>query len=1269
MNKFAALLLVLSAVTLLGESAQYEWIFSEGLQGWQPRNWESLEVTSSGLVGVTQKDAQLISPPLDIDAAEFDTVILSIKSNKSESGEIFFDPDGTGFKGEYWRNLNLNGNNKIQTVKISMKDGANWKGRIKRLRIDPLNSEGAEITVISVAVVNAKKQNLAVNGKFEVAEGGEALNWTFDNGAELQLEGGCAGPKCVKLAAPGASALYSSYDLSLLGRVRTAIHHRGGAIDAAVLFTDELGEVYAERHFDIPASSDWQKVTFDWLSDDLAFDALFRFKAVEDAAWIDGFELIQLEQGTAVRVYPRTANWEGAWIWSAKNVNDDACGAWLRKRFVMPEKPWVMAKMQFTCDDACEVFVNGQLAGSSNSWRHPVTADIAEYLVPGENEFLVKVTDDSSNQGFIAEFYAANAAGEQVQVLTGKDWEASVEKEGPWEPAFIVGYPPCLPWGKLPKELVGINNPELQKLDWSVSADEVVRGTIITVKFDDIVCPERDIIDVRCSFLQNGEKIYEQWATDGVVFTDGKASIDPIEFFIPMNAEPGPATLKIELVGVRQPVLEKTITILDVPPAASEYPVAKVTRMPNGIPGITVNGEAVDPTQVWVPEKWAGGKIEANQLRNIRESGIPCVNIVLPLFRLALQRDGSLDFSAVDNMIGFVLSQSPDACIMISVNVNLREANWWLKQNPAEQCRLENGSNLIGVYGSAGAYEIVPSFGSQLWRRTTNDAMRKLVQHLRETPFAGRIIGFQPTGGISEEWFNFGSQQKNYTDYSEVSQADFRLWLKKKYGADAMLQAAWKRSDVTLDTATIPSVAERKESKLGIFYDPQTQRNVLDFHDYQHDLVIEVVLNLAKTIKEETRGNSIVGTFYGYTRYIAGNPFFCQASGHSRLGDFLASPYMDYHMAPDNYCWRGVGDASGTMTVPWSSSVNGKIFFNQDDQRTPWSTQDGEAWGPADARSVLSVMRREQMRSLAEGNVIQWFDFSRGWTLGDKRYTREVKRLTDISKQYRATVKDWPQEDYLLVVVDETQMGHADPMRQPYGNTLILGQTREVTLSGVPNRWVLMSDLAKFPELLESKAVLFLNLLYIDDARAELLKRVLEDEDRVVGFVGSVGIVDDQGLNNRRLTELTGFAAAIDNAPRELMGFYNGKSYGTSSAYEPTLLPEAGENDRVWATYADGTPAALARGRFYWSAVPCLLAAQIREMADAAGILVVSRSDDPLFAGCGFVGIHAATNGTKTLKFPRGGNIRELFSGKSYGNGDSVTIEMETGDNALFIAE
>ena len=70
--------------------------------------------------------------------------------------------------------------------------------------------------------------------------------------------------------------------------------------------------------------------------------------------------------------------------------------------------------------------------------------------------------------------------------------------------------------------------------------------------------------------------------------------------------------------------------------------------------------------------------------------------------------------------------------------------------------------------------------------------------------------------------------------------------------------------------------------------------------------------------------------------------------------------------------------------------------------------------------TLSEVSRRELARNLAEGNAMQYYDFSRGWTMGDRRLMQVARRLAELTDRYRANSFSFhPLQEYVSVTRPE----------------------------------------------------------------------------------------------------------------------------------------------------------------------------------------------------------------------------------------------------------
>jgi hypothetical protein len=1255
------------------------WSFAAGLQGWAPANWEQIAETPEGLRGVTRYDAQLLSPRLDIRAEDYPVLMVLLRCDRSGAGETFFAAPGQAMADDRQDIHVLTAGPGLRLYRFDLRQAKGpWAGPIERLRFDPLNLAGADVTISLIALL-PDADAMLLNGDVEILRDGLPFQWTpggKPGRATVLGEGAASGAQALRLEAKGAWQT-AEIDLPYLGAFRASGKVRGRASALRVLFAGVAGPLRETLSFELAGGAAWTPFAVEFEVPDRAFGMALRFEQPGSGQTdVDAVRVEQVRRGDIVQPPPPKPTWRAAWIWPAELLAKDQVRAWFRHGFDLPAGEVREALLQITADDGYVAALNGKELGSTvgdmDGWRTPEIIDVRAVVQPGRNALAVEARDEGSAQGLIAELTVAFADGREVRILSGKDWQSATAPQGPWSAACEVGRPPCQPWGDLVYQPTGNLGSVSLALEGVPKTTRVGGRLLVRVKAEARgMLPQSVAVKVRLE--RDGKVLQESWAPR-LLFAGGEAAgscgeIADVGLDIPVSVSAGQAEVRAELLGatLREPLSARTVE-LRCDRDTYEFPPASV-RVTDGVPRIVVAGEEIDPTQNLFINP------DAIQQRHGVESDVA-------IWTLGLEEMGyyetGYDYSKVDRTLAQYLAAKPDAWVMLTFTLDTRYHPWWLKQHPEALCAMEGGETVIGDYG--GGRRQLPSYGSSVWREAYSEIVRNLIRHLRQTPYAERIIGFHPCDGISWEWFHWGSQSGELVDYSPAGQDDFRRWLRDTYGTVEALRLAWGRPEASFAAAEVPAPARRRGPALGLFFDPLTQRDVLDYNAYQHDIVADSILHFARVIKEETAGRSLVGTYYGYVTHLTESPGFCQGSGHFRLQRLLDAPEIDFLMAPVAYGWREVGGTAATMTAPGSFALHQKLFWNQADLRTHWSEQVGHG-KPDSTRGSLACMRRELARNLAEGSAIQWYDFSLGWTFGDRRLTDEVKRLYEAG-QARTKTPDWPAEDYLLVVVDERQMGSFDPFRPPYGLKLIYAQREQLARSGVPHRVVLWSDLQRYPELLRHRAMLLLNLFRLDEAEVAFLQEKVLRDNRLVAMVGPVGLVGERGLDVSRTARVLGrpmelrkdsrplqavLAADLDGVWKEAAGM----RLGVSEGYPPYAVPAAAGQAKILGTFeTGGGPAVLydelVGWRLFWSAAPGLPPEVLRGLADLAGIPVVCRSNDAVYAGYGFIGIHATQAGSKSVTLPRPGRVSDLLSGRSWPKGTrAVALPMEAGDTVI----
>ena len=1283
MRRGQCFLAAVAALALWGAVARggnLSWSFAGSLEGWQPGNWEAIEATPEGLRGVTRFDAQLLSPKLDIQAEDYPVMLVLLSSSLSGPGETFIGAPGERLSDNRKATHSLTADSRERLYRIDLRRAlGGWQGPIERLRFDPLNAAGAEVTISMIALLS-DPDAMMINGGIEMLRQGEPFQWTpagVPGAATVSTESPAAGQRCLRLAA-GGEWQSEAVDLSFLGRFRVSGRVRGSGAELRLRYRGLDAFLPEAPVLALPAGEAWQDFSLEFGVPADAFDMLLCFvQAGPGQSDLDDIGLERLAMGSIIEQPAPKPTWQAAWIWHPELLGRDQHRAWFRHEFELPAQALREAALQITADDGYRLVVNGiervSTLGEMDGWRTPEWVSLGEVLRPGLNTILVEAEDVGSAQGLIAEMVAVFDDGRELRLQTGRHWQAGLTVEGPWVEAAELGRVPCLPWGDLvyrPMGPLGRARLELGRLPRRVRPGERLVVDLEAVAESAQTQP----VAARVVILDGDTVLESSWGRE-LLFAAGapagsRARLSDIGIDIPFGLTAERLAVSAELVGatLSRPVDRHTLRLRE-DERTYEFPRAEV-RMVSGVPQFVVNGRPIDPTQNLFT------KPDALQQRNAGATSVPIWGVSLQ--ELGWYETG-WDYSTIDRTLASYFAAHPEPWIMLSFTFDTRYHRWWLQQHPEAVCQLEGGETVIGDYH--GGRRQVPSYGSAVWREAYSEAVRRLIRHLRQTPWAERIIAFHPCSGISWEWFHWGSQSGELVDYSPAGQDDFRRWLRQRYATDEALRQAWGRGEVTLDTAAVPTEKERREPALGLFYDPLAQRHVLDYHDYQHEVVAETILHFARLIKEETGGRSLFGTYYGYVTHLPESPGFSQGSGHFDLRRLLEADEIDYLMAPVAYAWREVGGTAASMSAAGSFPLHGKLFYNQADLRTHWSHQDGHG-KPASVRGSIACMRRELARNLAEGSALQWYDFSNGWTFGDSRLTAEAQRLFEAGRVRNAT-PDWPAEDYLLVVVDEEQTGAMSVFRPPYGGELIFRQREYLARSGVPHRTVLWSDLQRRPELLRHRGIVLLNLFHLDDDEAPFLRDRVMQDGRTVALVGPVGLLGPRGLDASRSSAILGWPMRLVDEEMALQASWSadlagpwaaaaGALTGTTQAYRPAVLPAETGAAKVLATLVGGTqPAVLwddtrAGGRVFWSAAPGLRPEALRALAESAGVPVVCRSQDAIYAGQGFIGLHASTAGEKVVTLPRPGAAVDILTGRRWPEGTrEVRLDLQAGDTVI----
>jgi hypothetical protein len=1301
---------VLSAKPIvIAPTTSWQWKEAGDLLDWTPTNFATVEVKDGVLRGAAKADPQLLSPPLGIPAEQWPTLEFRLKSDKDGAGQIFFRHDGEAMSGERQMDFSIAGDNQFHTYRVNLAGHQQWTGKIAQIRFDPLDPPDAHIEVQYLRFLPRNIGGLIHNGGFEVADTTSARpeGWTFENVTPKVVTGENSAQVVQLAAGAQAGRLQSAqFEFPSTGQVQLKVNYRSSApaksLTGKLLYFDVFGRPLPAAPLALPVESSgkWQTLASTFALPPLAAYGQIAFEVPPSSQMaLDNVTLAL----TRAPVPAWAELWRASWIMASDADRQPDAARYFRKEFALPAGAAVTAaKIQATGDDEVRVFINGHelpKGANWNNWRLADVYDLKPYLQAGNNVIGLVARNERSAEGVIAEANVQYADQELTletdqnwQTFVGEapaDWSQSTFKAAGWQSARELGAPPVAPWGELPYVYLGRRTP-IQVQTFSAPAQAEL-GQKIAVQLD--FTPQEKPAHATALQLQ-------------LAPVDASASafdFPPIPLDTTQWKQGTPVQLKETLSLPRyfrsgEYSLRANLTFTSAggeiaqrinlkAPAIARPPVTKVVYLPGHVPAFEINGKIL-PTMHTMTNGTAVPTVQKEIIANSRDNNI---NLIwLNVNEFDWQPDAPATFNKIDEDVNAVLETNPQAYIVLNVgldpsrSVGMRK---WFDLHPDQLIRNDEGSTALSGYsGVPNRGEKHASFASRVWMDDATKSWRELIRHVRSGPYADRVIGYVPIAGISAEWFYYGSQGQDFTDYSQPFTQAFGNWVKAQYRGDlALLNKTWKTNYASFDAIQLPTKAQRIAAGHGEFLDPKQDAQSIDLREFITHLISGDILEFCHIVKEETQNTAICGTYYGYVMHI-GRAYFGPHSGHFALGRVLASPDIDFVMSPSTYSDRGLGGASGFMTAVDSVKLHGKLYIDQADVRTLHAT---DPIGKVDTvRDSVSVLRREFANTVVNGVAPQWFDFGNGWIAGDARLMQAAGQMWQIAKQLQQTPRDTMDAPNSMAVITGEKSILYTKVDSNLNYTATSEQIAGLNRTGAAWDNYLLSDL---PKIGKYRVYLFVNCFDITDAQKKYIDQNLKKDGNVLVWVNAAGIVRSQAgstygqatYDPKYMNEVTGFnlqqlpdgelATRLLPGNNPLQGdvkreIFFGNSRVTGSRF-------AVQDGVALGTFNDNKQTALAVKKFanwtsIYSSSPNLPAALLRNIAKLAKVPIVNeREGDITYVSKNLFSVHSLGGGERVFRVgSKHKTAKEMFSGKTYPvrNG-RFTAPVPEGGTVLFL--
>lgn len=343
------------------------------------------------------------------------------------------------------------------------------------------------------------------------------------------------------------------------------------------------------------------------------------------------------------------------------------------------------------------------------------------------------------------------------------------------------------------------------------------------------------------------------------------------------------------------------------------------------------------------------------------------------------------DYSEFDNDMALLLKKNPNAMVFPRIYISM--PLWWVKENPKECI-------VCGVTPEGREMMFSDKFLSD-----GGELLRQFIRHAQSMPYANNIIGYQVSGGTTQEWFHFGRDGS----FCENAFPYFKRYMAENH----------------------PSI--------NVDFEDFMARKYEDFYvDFSNDSAADTVEYFSKVAKEECGFNQIIGTFYGYSVEVQ-----MPLGGTHSLSRIIDSPYVDFICSPVSYAGvRSLGEDWVTMLPEDSLKLHGKMYVAEADIRTFLSRFPDECrediiltvpyrspiWlgGPTEELSICQI-RKPFAKLLTRSRGSWWFDMWGGWYASEKlmEELKLQKQISDLTTKEVLSTKH-----KAAVIIDEKMYKH-----------------------------------------------------------------------------------------------------------------------------------------------------------------------------------------------------------------------------------------------------
>ena len=635
------------------------------------------------------------------------------------------------------------------------------------------------------------------------------------------------------------------------------------------------------------------------------------------------------------------------------------------------------------------------------------------------------------------------------------------------------------------------------------------------------------------------------------------------------------------------------------------------------------------------------------------------------------------DYAKLDKVLSGFQRRLPQAYVL--PKIHLWAPEWWLDKYPAERMGYDAEPEApVWRPGDGLKHE---SFASRRWQHDAGEALRALVRHILDAPYADRVMGIFLAQGCFGEWLPWSWDPDHLPDSSESMRIALGQYVQRKYGGDvAALRRAWSDPDVTFETVRVPGRVARHRGDVGLFHDVARSHHVPDYRAAFQEATVDAIEHFCRIVKEESDGRLLTCVNYAYQPDVA---WAAQETHHRAAARCLRSPWLDMLSAPHSYYYRDLGQHGNLRHFPESVSLHGKLFIDEADERTHLARPDYSFRLAQTMDQSRQVLRRSLANMLTYGVGMWYMDQSSGHWYDAPEFWQDFAAYQQWSDQSMKLSRTRRSE---VACISALESEYVIASRTDVSAQFFVAQTEHLCRAGAPYDRFLIEDLEE-DRLPDYKVYVFLVDFCLTDRQLAAIEK-LKRQGRTLIWFWAPGFAGPSGLSLQRMEALTGMKLRQDaqpfaevavtpdlfpRAPRQFQAWRS--TFGADvKQLSPRFVPqELDHSATVWGRYADtGEPALVHRDCGSWRSVYCATVpldwSILQHIYERSGVHVYSRAGDNLMAGDRWVGLHTCTAGRKRICLPHPRPVYDVFNRRLIaGQTQEFEVDLAERETALFL--